>query len=226
MKNQKEIWNNYISKLEPLPDLKYEWEKEFYTVILKYVNDGDKIIELGCSNARWVKLVMDNKNMIEGHGTDINASGFIFQDIIYHKSDALKTEFDTETFDLAFSLGLIEHFNNTELLQIIDEHIRIVKKKGFIIIMIPILNYFSLSNIKIKILEKLKIYKGPKHYHITSKRVADILILMNCEILFKYNIGWIFRWRNLYIPKFINNSIFFSDSVIVIAKKINYDTKN
>lgn len=212
-------WSNYISKLEALPALTYEWEVEFFDLMLGYVRDNNRVVELGCSNARWVKLLMNNKKNVEGHGVDMNSEGFIYGDIKYYASDVRKTQLESDRFDIVFSIGLIEHFKDSDLEQILNEHVRIAGKEGLIIISVPTLNYFSLNFAKIKMMELLKIYKGPKHFHITAKQIASILTARNCKIMDVKYLGWIFRWKTYYIPKLIDN-FFFSDSLVVIAKKI------
>ena len=52
--------------------------------------------------------------------------------------NVFQTTLEGGSFDIVYSMGLIEHFENPT--EVIDEHIRLLNKEGFLIILIPNFN--------------------------------------------------------------------------------------
>jgi SAM-dependent methyltransferase len=78
--------------------------------------------ELGCDY--WgIDLVPDTVKMLKSH--KINAI----------LADARDIPFEDNSFDFVFSFGVIEHFHETE--KSIEEHIRVAKHGGDILILVP-----------------------------------------------------------------------------------------
>jgi SAM-dependent methyltransferase len=57
--------------------------------------------------------------------------------IILVKADALSMPFANDTFNLAYSQGLLEHYRQPELSQLIEEQKRVVRNEGYILIDVP-----------------------------------------------------------------------------------------
>lgn len=109
-------------------------------------------LEIGFGDGRWLTFL--HSQGVAAYGLDIvkKAASRVkrkgFSPVV---ADARYIPFKSNTFDLVYSFGVIEHFNRTEIA--IQEHIRVTKKGGRIIITVPHLFspytvYWALRHIK------------------------------------------------------------------------------
>lgn len=123
----------------------------------KFLVKGDsKILEIGCARAK--QLIYFAKEFgYEIFGVDYSEDGVAVgkanleiagvQGILLCE-DIFKTSLEDESFDVVYSIGLVEHFNNLD--EIIDAHLRLLKRGGILIITVPNFRgslYLFLSNI-------------------------------------------------------------------------------
>jgi ubiquinone/menaquinone biosynthesis C-methylase UbiE len=209
------LWNEHIKKLNSLPELTYEWEQDLYIAFRKYLKPGMKIIELGCSNARWVRLFMQAEQGIKGYGLDMDDVGFDSPDIQFIKGDARSTGFADNEFDIAFSIGLVEHFKGEDFEQMIAEHLRIAKT---CFITFPLMDLFTLDFLKLSIMQLFGLQQGAKMYRTSPQKVLKVLDKNEGLVELRTHIGWILRWRNIAVPRF-SRAKFFADEAIIVATK-------
>ena len=112
----------------------------YFKSLLSIARTSNKILEVGVGKGRMVKILRDNGVDAEFHGVDIteNAKQSGTVSVV---GDARKLPYDDNTFDLVYSLGVIEHFPETHLA--VAEHARVTKKGGCVLITTPHLSVFT-----------------------------------------------------------------------------------
>jgi len=114
------------------------------TLLKHILKKGDKrILEIGCAKAK--RLIYFAKEFgYDIYGIDYSKCGteiakknleIAGEEGTIICEDIFKTTLGEESFDIVYSMGLIEHFKNP--MEIIDIHIKLLKKGGFLIITIP-----------------------------------------------------------------------------------------
>lgn len=147
-----------------------------------FLEKGDKrILEIGC--ARGKQLIYFAKEFgYEVYGTDYSEKGVaLAQENLKIASvagtilcqDIFQTSFQEEFFDVVYSMGLIEHFENPA--EIIDAHIKLLKNGGTLIITIPNLKN-SLSFTLNKIMGKEKKLLDTHNLEIMDKNTLRQLL--------------------------------------------------
>jgi 2-polyprenyl-3-methyl-5-hydroxy-6-metoxy-1,4-benzoquinol methylase len=208
---------------------------------------GDKkILEIGCAKAK--RLIYFAKEFgYEIYGIDYSKYGAEIAkrnlDVSGVKGtiiceDIFKNTLDEESFDIVYSMGLIEHFENPN--EIIDIHIKLLKKGGTLIITIPNFNnsmYFSI----LKILRKEKIILETHNLDIMDINKLNMIVknkdikimmldyfgpidftLIFSQISYKMPLLCLMHILNQfmgYSSYFIPNYRYISPYIILIAKK-------
>jgi SAM-dependent methyltransferase len=112
------------------------------------VTTGKRIFEIGAGYGGIAALSKEYKFEYTGveYAKDIYDVGLSFladneiSSDNYHHGDGSKTGFPNETFDIVFSINVLEHVKSIE--EIILEAIRVVKKGGYVIFSFPNYNSF------------------------------------------------------------------------------------
>ncbi len=163
--SEKKYWDNVIEKksvnftqLATFPIIKhimlgfYNWE--FFRICKKYLNtEAKNTFEVGCAPGNYLiqfyklfslspcgveysKVWVDSiiKNFTENH---IDASGIVHWDFF----DKDFIEANKEKYDVVYSMGFIEHFDNPQ--EAIDNHFHLTKKWWIVVITIPNLYYLN-----------------------------------------------------------------------------------
>ena len=119
------------------------YDKYFLDLINPHSNKEKTFLEIGCgTSSLLLKLARDFKNCT---GLDIsdealkisenNAKKSGIKNVKFVKGDCFNLPMKDNTFDVVWSQGLIEHFNNP--LEIVEEHYRVCKKGGIVLISTP-----------------------------------------------------------------------------------------
>jgi len=108
-------WSSHIKTLNDLPDIKMFWEKQFVSSVLNKMPkvEINKALGVGCSNGRWLRW-FKKEYVCEVFGLDNNEQGFNGTDINFKTGDCRSLPYEKKSFDLVFSLGLIEYFKKEE----------------------------------------------------------------------------------------------------------------
>ena len=154
-------------------------------VLPKFIkhNNTAKVIEVGSAPGKnlvkWHKLFGHIPFGVEytEAGTEINRKLFVQNNLDPEniiKADFLSDDFlnsNSEKFDVVYSMGFIEHFENPVL--IVQNHLKILKKGGFLFISIP--NLKGLYNFTLNIFypEILKIHNLEIMELDTYKKLFD-----------------------------------------------------
>lgn len=213
----------------------------------KFLDKGHKrILEIGCARAK--QLVYFAKEFgYEVHGIDYSEKGVELAKENLKKAgvngtvlceDIFQTSFKEETFDIVYSMGVIEHFEDPT--EIIDIHLKMLKRGGTLIITIP--NYKdSLSFTLNKITGKEKTLLSTHNLSIMDKKILrELLPIKRIKILTLDYFGpvdftpafseiknkailYLAHLANQivgYVTFFMPSSRYFSPYLVVIAQKV------
>jgi ubiquinone/menaquinone biosynthesis C-methylase UbiE len=185
-------WTSHIKTLGDFPEIKMLGEKQLVSAIKNAVPKGNikKVLEVGCSNGRWLRWFKKEYNC-EVFGLDNNSEGFVNnQDIDFTVGDARKMPFKDNSFDLVFSLGLVEHFNKKERELLLKEQTRVLKDNGYLICLVPLMSP-SLNFLYVKLNYDLR--KGFKHFLTTKRGMEKHFKDGGVKIIYSEIIGNIFE---------------------------------
>ncbi|MGB8217145.1 MAG: class I SAM-dependent methyltransferase, partial [Candidatus Methanoperedens sp.] len=164
--------------------------QKFDKLFKQFLEKGNKkILEIGCAKAK--RLIYFAKEFgYEVYGIDYSKHGVEIAldnlkiagvDGTILCEDLFQTTFDDESFDIVYSMGLVEHFENPA--EIIDKHIKLLKKGGILIITIPNFKY-SLYFSLLKILGKEKKLLETHNLDVMdTKKLNELLQNGNIKIL-------------------------------------------
>jgi len=241
-------WSLKWEKEKPPPIIK--WLAHNYSVIKllkKYITVRQPLIlEIGCGpEGRWLKCLKKELGA-EIYGIDYSLIGikstyFAIKNLNPKLilADAFHIPLKQEVFDLVFSMGVIEHYDNPE--EIIQKHIDLVKPGGIVFIQIPNLASSSVNGIINKIFNE-KISEDHNISIMEPEKFKNLFISLTNEMSELYcgpygplNLAasrWPFRSSPLiYIVHLINffigyityilriNSRFISSSYVYIGRK-------
>ncbi len=213
---------------------------------------GMKIIEVGCAPGKYI-LNFKNKFGYDPYGVeyskdgveltrrDFESSGLNTDNII--EADFFDENFqkiNKENFDLVFSRGFIEHFDDAK--NVVEKHLNLIKKEGYIIISIPNISGINkllakLFNIDSYNLHNISIMNRKVFGELFSSNIVDVLYCDYVGIfsfgLFNTNKKWKFylyrillliqRPFDFVLRLFFKNNIlksrFSSPYILFIGKK-------
>jgi ubiquinone/menaquinone biosynthesis C-methylase UbiE len=210
-------WDIYIDSLVDLPNLSQYWEQDLVRQIKRNIPKNTKrVLEVGCSNGRWLRW-FNREYISEVYGTDLNPTGFTKKDVNFAIGDALNLPFKDASFDVVYSLGLLEHFIKKEKYQILKEQVRILCDDGFVICQVPNLQ-LCMEFFWIKYFYDYK--QGYKHFKTTSKELKKYFNKLGLEMILSDFTGC-FRelsvFRRFRKVDFLKQLI--SDEILIICKK-------
>jgi SAM-dependent methyltransferase len=118
----------------------------------KYIVDNKKysFIELGCAGSSYLPYLAKKYDNLHLFGIDKSKMGCKLALIGFDKDiqkfnivhgDIFKSPLKTEKFDIVFSLGLLEHFDNPSL--ILKKHVELLKPNGLLICVVP--NFYGIQ---------------------------------------------------------------------------------
>jgi 2-polyprenyl-3-methyl-5-hydroxy-6-metoxy-1,4-benzoquinol methylase len=222
--------------------------KKLDKLFKKFLEKGDKkVLEIGCAKAK--QLIYFAKEFgYEVYGVDYSEKGVkIAKENLRIAGvkgtilceDVFQTTFEKESFDIVYSMGLIEHFESPA--EIIEAHIKLLKKGGILILTIPNYKdsiYFSLLKIlgkekrllethNLDIMDKKKLnelLQSKKIKIVTLDYFGPIDLTMafsSCKVKPILNLMHIINQFIGYFTFFIPKSRYFSPYIVLIAEKKN-----
>jgi len=124
------------------------WEEMRF--ISKYVNDNERVLDLGCGNGRLYELFQDKT--IDYCGVDfsenlIEIAKKRYPQFKFQVADALNLPFPVDYFDKVFSIAVLHHIPSKELrLKFLQEVRRVLKSEGTLVL--SVWHFNSFKNIK------------------------------------------------------------------------------
>lgn len=115
----------------------------FLAILRKKVTMKSDVVELGCGTSGVILRLHKYVNSITGVDlskealllSEFNARKMGVENLKLVQDDCRKLKMEDGVFDLVWSQGLLEHFQCPE--EVLQEHIRICKHKGFVVISVP-----------------------------------------------------------------------------------------
>ena len=192
-----------------------------------YVQEGNKVLDLGCGNGRLVELFKDLD--VEYLGVDgsfglINSAKKSFPDKNFQVMDALNLDLPENSYDVILCVSVLNHIAKENQQQFIDNLKKVLKPNGVLL-----LSNWSLWNIKGKksVWHKVKDDKFPKakfkdvwtlwkstevkeplyYYAFTKREVTKLLNKNDFEIIEAY-----------YSKKGQKTNILYGENIVTIAR--------
>ncbi|MFH1388376.1 MAG: class I SAM-dependent methyltransferase [Patescibacteria group bacterium] len=161
-------------------EIKDAGERKYYTWLVDEIRNSiggcpRDILEVGgtCATAFYFRKISPaiQCTLIDNNNTAIEYARWIFgtEPIKIIKGDAKNLPVEDDKYDLVCSSGLIEHFGDNEIKQILPEMRRVTNPNGYIFIAAP--NFFSPDLMRIW----LKFGKGSERY-IAIKDMISLYI--------------------------------------------------
>jgi len=148
-------WGNLYNPSNPISYSFIERKKKVLLMLKEYGVKNKKVLDMGCGSGAIMEEIV--KEGGEFNGIDFSENMIIalknkYKDLIIkypikvEVGDCTKTHYENETFDYVIGMGLVEYFDNPDIL--IKETIRLLKKDGKVIFTIPnskSFDYFMVS---------------------------------------------------------------------------------
>lgn len=134
-------WYHQSLRIDPLQ--RY-WHRRRFEEVGKLVEPkGGKILDVGCADGVFSKVILDKSKADELIGVDVLKSSVDWAGKHWKKTkrmkfktgDAHDLKFKSGTFDAVFCLEVLEHVHNPE--KVLKEFKRVLKKKGYGVFLVP-----------------------------------------------------------------------------------------
>lgn len=138
-------WEKYYSKkVLKIIEKKRKININYIVSILKEYNfNGRNVVEYGGGNSKVAEVISKEFNIKKFSIVDSNKYGIKLldkRDIDFLDKNCISIfDFKSKSdYDLAYSVGLIEHFQNEDLIKCIDSHFKYVKKNKYVLFTFPV----------------------------------------------------------------------------------------
>ncbi|MFH0740132.1 MAG: methyltransferase domain-containing protein [bacterium] len=107
-------------------------------VLFDYIRKGDKVLDLGCGNGRFINIIKEKGG--EYFGTDvsenlINIAKQNYPNENFQTTEALKLPFSNNYFDIIYSIAVLHHIpSNNFRLEFLQEAKRVLKAGGIFVL--------------------------------------------------------------------------------------------
>lgn len=184
-------------------------------------NKHFKFIEIGCAPGGWMHYFHKNFGYnVEGieytsSGARLTENNLNMLDIeaAVYNEDLFDNKLVKDSYDVVFSAGFIEHFDNPAL--VIEKHVELLKKGGYLILKVPNFRGFNeffqkITNNNLLNIHNLDIMNLKYFEDISSKHNLEIV---DISYIGKINFGLFLGKRPLiyagYIIQFLVNKLYF-----------------
>lgn len=138
-----------FNKPDDYIEYKLKYKKKFINKVIQYA-DNKKVIEMGCGTglmAGYLKRLgldvtaLDLSQKVLDYANEVAAQSNIISPCKYEQGDILNLKYKKNTFDVSYSNGVLEHFNDEEIITILKQQMNISK---YVIFGIPS-TYFNMN---------------------------------------------------------------------------------
>lgn len=185
------VESNYIHWSPSIPQnqiqLAFRSHYNLFKSIHKNPSPNPSILEIGCgrgslsahyAQAGWSCSLLDSSASIISKAKKIFTSNSLRGN--FYIGDAENLPFDSDSFDVTTSIGLIEHFDDPR--KVISEHLRVVKPGGWTIMYIVPSKPVAVQDIYDSFVSFLRPFKNNR-----LKRVAKEPVFRTTYLLSEYN---------------------------------------
>ena len=137
--SEKKHWDDFWAASSELKDV-YGTDERILRNLARYVDlTGQTVLEVGAGTGRDTDKIASHKAV--AYALDYSEQSLtLMKRTVQHPvrivcGDAFKLPFKNESFDVVFHQGLLEHFLNPG--DMLDEHIRVLKKGGTLLVDVP-----------------------------------------------------------------------------------------
>lgn len=132
------VWAKQLPKNE---DSLGEHEYAFFPEFLEKAKRASRILEIGAGRGRMIRVLRQHGVEAEVVALDLN-DYVIEANAMAVQGNTLSLPFREASFDLVYSLGVVEHFPETD--KAVEEHIRVLKPDGTLLITTPHLSPYTI----------------------------------------------------------------------------------
>jgi len=175
-KTTNEYWNTlYAGQAEPsLPSKLSVGSRNLHRLFRQYIRPGMQVLEIGCAPGKQLAY-MGKYLGASISGLDYSENGIELSRRLLHKlniegdlrcEDIFLTTFRPESFDVVYSLGVIEHFDDPK--NIVRRHIELLKPMGISLMLVP--NYGDIYG-------RLQKYFDPENLSIHNTAIMNLVAM-------------------------------------------------
>jgi len=123
---------NDYNKIADIFDRKRDWIPPDFTILEKYINKGERILDLGCGNGRFIEVV---GKKVDYYGVDVSErlieiAKKRYPDGKFFISQPLNLPFENNFFDKVFCLAVLHHIPSSKFRKVFLREIKRVLKPG------------------------------------------------------------------------------------------------
>lgn len=217
MKRLSRNWAEYNESLAQTPDVRVA-ETEWLAPLKSFLTGRPaSVLEIGCSNGRYLVDLGKTIEAKELVGVDIiscrtpESMGFV-------QADARRLPFRDGAFDLAYSMGVLEHFDEGDRATLIKEQSRVLRPGGLIMIVMPNCTLGSVRSVKTKFLDMFRDYH---HVIFSPSQIREELRRQHFEVLLERFMGSSLHMGNVDISRLhlLPGSRLLSDEYVILGRR-------
>jgi SAM-dependent methyltransferase len=158
-------WSGLLAS-DPGTILERHWSRMCWQSFARYIPKNGRALEIGCGTGRLINQATKHLG-VHGVGLDINLKALEYARTLGHvlgigctliQGSGFQVPLADNTFDAVFSEGVIEHFPREMTDQMVEEHVRVAKPGGLVIISVPNLLNIPLTYHKWRVGDKFVAY--------------------------------------------------------------------
>lgn len=171
-------------------DAQYQpnWHEPLFQIMARYVPPRSHVLEVGAGGSHTLGAVA-KRLKCQAYGVEPDWAGILTTRRLATQEcaavrmisgDGFILPFADDSFDFVYSLGLIEHFPEMESAKLVNEHVRVCKPRGSVLISVP--NWFNLPHTLSKWIQG-KNYRYYPERSYTPKRLCEAMIASGLRII-------------------------------------------